>query len=71
MNPSIMTTRVESSHHVETILAAELKKLLAAGVPLFGTLTMTVHFIDGDVSRIELGQSVARKIAPRSERGLQ
>lgn len=55
--------------NARAIITKELDKLLSTGVPQYGTLTMTAHLMDGDISRVEVGASVSRKIAPRSNRG--
>lgn len=55
--------------NARAILSKELDRLLSTGVPQYGTLSLTAHLMDGDVSRVEVGASVSRRIAPRSNRG--
>jgi len=55
--------------NARAIISRELDKLLSTGIPQYGTLSLTAHLMDGDISRVEVGASVSRRIAPRSNRG--
>jgi hypothetical protein len=35
-------------------------------LPTFGDLSINLHFVDGQVSRIDFGASIQRKVAPRA-----
>ena len=55
--------------NARAIISRELDRLLSTGIPQYGTLSLTAHLMDGDISRVEVGASVSRRIAPRSNRG--
>ena len=55
--------------NARAIISRELDKLLSTGIPQYGTLSLTAHLMDGDISRVEVGASVSRRIAHRSNRG--
>lgn len=38
----------------------------AGGIPAYGDLSVNVHMVDGQVSRLDLGACLQRKIAPRA-----
>ena len=58
----------ENADYVAAILKKEVDRLIKAGVPEFGTLTIIATINSGDVTKIELGAAVGRKLAARSIR---
>lgn len=57
-----------NAEYVAAILKGEVDRLVRAGVPEYGTLTITATLAAGDVSRVELSAGIGRKLAPRSAR---
>ena len=58
----------ENAEYVAAILKKEVDRLIKAGVPEFGTLSIIATINGGDVTRVELGAAVGRKLASRSVR---
>ena len=36
------------------------------GIPAYGDLSINIHMVDGQVSRLDLGACLQRKIAPKA-----
>ncbi len=58
----------ENAEYVAGILKKEIDRLIKAGVPEFGSLSIVATINGGDVTRVELSAGIGRKLAARSVR---